>query len=125
MLVYKWVIKYNKKYYTIINNGAYRPFDNLNLSYYKKGKTIKKFINPYNLVSKEKIHKQRGFHRTGFHFWVDKKGERLEQYQKYMARRGKKINCTLKCYIRDKDILMKDSKRVIAKKFRILGEEDG
>lgn len=121
MVVYKWVIKKENKYFPIINNGGYTPFTNLDLGYYKKGKTIKNFINPYNLIKNTR--KQWGFHRTGYHFWIDNDKRQLKNYQKYMKRvTGRQINCILKCYIRLKDVIMKDSNRIITTKFRILGE---
>ena len=121
MIVYKWVVKKDNKYYPIINNGAYFPFNNIKLDYYIKGKTIKNYINPWNLTSFPK-RKTRGFHRPGYHFWKNKTEERIDNYQKCMSKYNKQINCTLKCYIRNKDIIMQDAQRLIAKKFRILEE---
>lgn len=122
MIVYKWVIKKEDKYFPIINNGAYSPFNDLDLGYYQKGKTIKNFINPYNLIPNRYFRQQR-FHRTGFHFWIDKNNCMLERYQNCMKRTlNRQINCTLKCYIRNKDIIMQNCDRIITKKFRILGE---
>ena len=124
MIMYKWVIKKRDKYFPIINNGAFRPFNNLNLRYYKKGNTIEGFINPYKLIKNGNRFKQRGFHRIGYHFWINKKGCRLQNYQLCMKRSmNNQINCILKCYVREKDIIMKSDSRVIAKKFRILSEE--
>ncbi len=124
MIVYKWVIKKGNKYLPLINNGAYYPFNNLDLGYYEKGRTVKEFINPYELIKNGNRYKQKGFHRIGYHFWSDKQGQRFNQYQKCMKRQmNKQINCILKCYIRDKDVIMKARGRVIAKKFRILREE--
>jgi len=123
MIVYKWVIKYGNKYYPIINNGAYKPFDDLPLDFYQKGNTIKNYINP-NLLIPNKYRRRFGhFHREGYHFWKNKEGLRIENYQKCMKRKGKQINCILKCYIRNKDIIIQDKNRLIAKKFRILGEK--
>ena len=122
MIVYKWVIKKKDKYYPIVNNGAYPPFNNLNLGYYKKGKTIKGFINPYQLIKNGNRFKQKKFHRIGFHFWTSPKGQRFESYQKCIQRSQKEINAILKCYIRQRDIILKDQNRVIAKKFRVLQE---
>ena len=122
MIVYKWVIKKKDKYYPIINNGAYSPFDNLNLGYYERGKTVEGFINPYQFIKNGDKYRQRGFHRTGFHFWTTPKGERFENYQKYMKRYNKNINCVLKCYVRQKDIIVKNHNRIIAKRFRVLNE---
>lgn len=120
MIVYKWVIKKNNKYFPIVNNGAYKPFQNLDLSFYEKGKTIKNFINPYKLILDGNEYKQKGFHRTGYHFWKQIDLKILERYNRCM--KTNKINCTLKCYIRHKDIIKEDENRIIAKKFRILGE---
>ena len=124
MIGYKWVIKDKDKYLPIINNGAFFPFNNLKLKHYEKGNTIKEFINPYQFLKNGERFKQRGFHRLGYHFWIFNNNDRLENYQHCMQRQTKKqINCVLKCYIRNKDIIMKDNKRFIAKKFRILKEE--
>lgn len=62
MICYKWVIKENNYYKPIINNGALRCAKNLKLSSYKKGKTIKDFININHPIGNR-------FHRSGFHFW--------------------------------------------------------
>lgn len=35
---------------------------------------------------------------------------------------GTEINCTLKCFISEKDIILQDNNQIIAKKFRILCE---
>ena len=122
MIVYKWILKYGEEYYPIINNGAYRPFDRLKLEPYKKGKTIKNFINPYEQTKNVNRYKQHNFHRAGYHFWRNNNNKYLDRYNQCMLRRGKKINCTLKCYIRNKDIILQDNERIIASKFRILGE---
>ncbi len=121
MIVYKWVIKKDKKYFPIINNGAFAPFDKLKLGYYKKGYTSKEFFNPYTYLPK-RTYKPRGFHRTGYHFWTKPKGQRFLYYQCSMKRLNKQINCILKCYVRNKDLILKDENRVIAKKFRVLNE---
>lgn len=123
MVLYKWVIKKDNKYFPVINNGAYPPFNDLDLGYYQKGKTIKNFINPYNLIPNRYFRKQKGFHRTRFHFWINKNNRMLKRYQNCMKQTmNKQINCILKCYIRIQDIIMQDNDRIIAKKFRILGE---
>lgn len=123
MIVYKWVIKKDNKYYPIINNGAYKPFTGLNLGYYIKGRTISNYINPFELIPLGNIYHQRDFHRTGFHFWNTLNNLPLERYNKTMKyHKNTEINCTLKCYIREKDIIKRDAYRTIAKKFRILEE---
>jgi len=123
MIVYKWVLKYGNKYCPIVNNGACPPFDKIDLKFYQKGKTYKDYIDPNLLLPEEKRHRHRNFHRPGYHFWKNLKNLPLERYNKCMIRRGKKINCTLKCYVREKDIIMQDSSRLIANRFRILEEE--
>jgi hypothetical protein len=123
MIAYKWVIKEDNKYYPIINNGAYRLFNNLDLGYYKKRNTIKEFINPYNLIRNGFKYRQFSFHRTGFHFWINNDKKYLNNYQRVMKfHKNKKINCILKCYVRKKDIILENEERLIANKFRILGE---
>jgi len=127
MIVYKWVIEKNNKFFPIINNGAFKLFNKLNLGYYTLGKTYKNFINPYLLLKDSYIHtkRQRSFHRTGYHFWIKKNNnEELKRYNLCMKRQtGKRINCILTCYIRNKDIIKISNNRVIAKKFRILKKE--
>ena len=121
MIVYKWVIKKHNQYYPIINNGAYKPFLNFQLQSYSKGITIKNAINPNNQLGL--VVRQHGFHRDGFHFWKYIDTKQLQQYNKCMKTLANtSINCTLKCFVRNKDIIMQDNQRVIAKKFRILQE---
>ena len=38
------------------------------------------------------------------------------------AHANQQINCTLKCFIRTKDIILENDEQIIAKRFRILGE---
>ncbi len=116
MIVYKWVIKENNYYKPIVNNGALHCANNMNLDNYKKGNTIKNFININHPIGNI-------FHRSGFHFWKKLTKERFEQYQRCMKNNlNKKINCTLKCYIQNKDVILQDKEKVIARKFRILCE---
>ena len=123
MIAYKWVIKKDKKYYPIVNNGAYRPFDDIDLGYYKKGNTVKNYIDPNKLINYKVNHNYNSFHRAGYHFWTKDNEKIRNKYNVIMKRRKNKIiNCILKCYIRKKDIIMADSNRVITKKFRILEE---
>ena len=116
MICYKWVIKEENYYKPIINNGAFYCAKNIKLDSYKIGKTIKNFIN----INHPKGNK---FNRSGFHFWKKPSKERFEQYERCMIKMmNTRINCTLKCYIRNKDIILQNGEQIIAKQFRILGE---
>lgn len=128
MIVYKWVIKEKNKFSPLINCGIFKPFDNIKLMCYEKGKTVKNYINPYEEISYIKkdgrMLNGSGFHMAGFHFWLSKNNERyLKQFDKCMNRLNKKVNCILTCLVREKDIIKKDDKRLIASKFRVLREE--
>lgn len=101
MICYKWVIKEKNYYKPIINNGAFKPANNIKLRNYKKGQTIN------GLVDVQKILRQRPsrvpFHRSGFHFWKDPTKDEMDRYNRCMKRaKNLNINCTLKCYIRQK-----------------------
>lgn len=124
MIAYKWVIKKGKEYRPIINNGAHSLFtrSNIKLKSYKKGNTIKHYIDLQE-VTNIKQHRQH-FNIPGFHFWTQPDPLEKERYQRCMKSvKGTNFNCTLKCFIREKDIILKDKNRIVAKKFRILGEE--
>ena len=122
MIVYKWVIKEKDFYKPIINNGAYRPANSLHLKNYKKGKTINNFIDVDNLLN-IKRRCSSIFHKPGFHFWKNPTLSDFNNFQRCMQHnRNQKINCTLRCYIRQKDIILENDNKIIAKKFRILGE---
>ncbi len=123
MIVYKWVIKEKDYYKPIINNGAYRPANNVRLDNYKKGKTIKDFIDIHNFLNNKSSSSKGNFHKKGFHFWKYSNHCEIENYQHCIEKnKGEKINCILKCYIRNKDIILEDDNRIIAKQFRIIGE---
>lgn len=116
MICYKWVIKEKDYYKPIVNNGALPCAKNIKLYYYKKGKTIKNFININHPIGNL-------FHRSGFHFWKNPSKERFKQYERCMVGiANTRINCTLKCFVRNKDIILQNDEQIIAKQFRILGE---
>lgn len=123
MIVYKWVIKNGKEYQPILNNGAHCLITraNIKLKFYKKGNTIKNFIDVQKVLNIRQ--KLPGFNVAGFHFWTEPESLEKDRYQHCMKSiSGTQINCTLKCFVRKKDIILKDKQRLIAKKFRILGE---
>ncbi len=116
MIVYKWVIKENNYYKPIVNNGALSCALDINLPFYQKGKTIKDFININHPIGHR-------FHRSGFHFWKKPTNRRFKFFNHCMWKMKKtKINCTLKCFVSEKDIILQDNNQMIAKKFRILCE---
>ena len=116
MICYKWVIKEKDYYKPIVNNGAMVGAKNVILKSYIIGKTIKNFININNPKNNE-------FNRSGFHFWKNPSKEKFAQYERCMIKMmNTRINCTLKCYIRNKDIILQNGEQIIAKQFRILGE---
>lgn len=123
MIVYKWVIKKRNKYFPIINNGAAVGilWRDIELNPYKKGNTIKDYIDPHKL--NRGVKNGYDFDIPGFHFWKKIDNETKERYQRCMkSLRKKQINCTLKCFIRKKDIIKENKYRIVAKQFRILGE---
>lgn len=125
MIAYKWVIKKGNKFYPIVNNGAYYPFNNLDLGYYEKGNIIEKFINPWDLIKRKTIKPDYdSFHRAGFHFWIRKNNpNKLKSFRNCMKRYNKTINCILTCKIEKSDIVIQDNHRLIANKFKIITEE--
>jgi len=123
LIVYKWVIKKDNKYYPIINNGAYFLFNDLDLGFYEIGKIYDKYINPWELIRNNPRRQYNKFHRPGFHFWKQQNNSQLEGYQKCMKRiKNQFINCTLKCRIRLDDIIVENTERVVCERFQILGE---
>lgn len=123
MIVYKWVIKENNYYKPIINHGALINAYEIELPVYIKGNTIKNFIDVRKILGHRISKCDSKFHRKGFHFWKKPLLRDFEQYNRVMWQLQRtKINCTLKCYIRNKDIILQDNNKLIAKKFRILGE---
>ena len=123
MIVYKWVIKKRNEYHPIINNGGHAGYfwRDKGLKPYEKGHTIKNYIDPHKL--NRGIRQGYDFDIPGFHFWRTIDNKTKERYQRCMKSiKGTQINCTLKCFIREKDIIKKDNQRIIAKQFRILGE---
>ncbi len=127
MIVYKWVIKENNYYKPIVNNGAIacRGSKDIKLPYYFKGKTISGYIDILKILNIK--HNHNPFHRSGFHFWKNMNDffypYRLKSYQNCMKNYAKtKINCVLKCYVREKDIILQNDEQIIAKQFRILYE---
>lgn len=121
MIVYKWVIKEKNYFKPIINNGAYKPANDIDLPSYRKGKTIKNFINVEQLTEHPK--EASRWHIPGFHFWIEQKIKHFKMFNSCMQRcKNTKINCVLKCFVRQKDIILKGDNRIVAKSFRILGE---
>ena len=122
MICYKWVIKEKNYYKPIVNNGALVCAKNIKLCSYRIGKIIKDFIDIYKLLNPMQQSRSK-FNRSGFHFWKNPTKERFNQYERCMINvANTKINCTLKCFIRNKDIILENNEQIIAKKFRILGE---
>ncbi len=122
MICYKWVIKEEDFYKPIVNNGGMHGAKNAKLKSYKRGKTINNFIDIHKLCNINQGKRSR-FNIPGFHFWKNPTRQKFEQYERCMKQvSNTKINCTLKCFIRTKDIILGNDEQIIAKQFRILGE---
>lgn len=123
MLVYKWVIKKDDKYYSLRNFGIdsgkiynYKPYY-IGASYITSCSVRKgfsdKIYNIYNGLTKF----------SGFHFWKKKSNKELNRWNKFLYRNDKPIiNAILKCEIREQDIFKENDYQIVAKKFKVLEE---
>lgn len=120
MIVYKWVIRKNKKYCSLMNFGIYPP-KCLNIAPYEIGKIYISDLK--NRLCYTRIW-ANSFHRPGFHFWKKPIGDgRLNQYNRCLSKnKPQEINAILKCEIKKKDIIIQDEERIVVKKFKVLEE---
>jgi len=117
MIVYKWVIKQNNRFYSLMNYGinswrlpiSLAPYciNNIYSDYQNYGERL---TNP--------------FEKKGFHFWKNPEGEFLGmklKWNNYLQKRNQpKINAILLCEININDIIKENDIRVIAKKFKVI-----
>jgi len=128
MIVYKWVHKKGKKYYSLLNYGFLSLSKKIitNQAPYEIGKY---YIN--DEVETEKLRKRflelnrkiPHYLKTGFYFWKNncKINFRIKERMKQL---GGDINAVLKCKIKKEDILSfeRGNSVIRVKRFKILKE---
>ncbi len=119
MIGYKWTIKKDNKYFSLMNFRIYASLGNVNCQPYELYKTYSNYI-----VNLRPTILQKGSNIAGFHFWKKPKINNFwEQYNRHLKYyRQPEINAILKCKINKEDILYEDENRIVAKKFIVLEE---
>jgi len=132
MIVYKWVNKIGDKYYSLMNYG----FCSMSKKYlttqlpYEIGKTYiddgkqcellkQQYYNNSSFIRKNKWYPEHL--QPGFYFWSKLK-EIDENRRKRMYKLDAKNIVTLKCEIKENDILPYPFNCIRAKKFKVLKE---
>lgn len=118
MKVYKWCIKKDSKYYSLINYDIYHYRIKKKYPPYEIGKI---YDNP---DKSQEGYYSKGTNISGFHFWKEPLNERFfSQYNRCLINcKQLKINAILECEINEKDIISQNGNHIVSKKFKILNE---
>ena len=119
MIAYKWTIKKDNKYFSLMNFNIYPSLKNLQCKPYELNKIYSDYIKdlrPINL--------QHNLNIAGFHFWKEpKSGHLWKRFNNCLNHyKQPEINAILKCRINNEDIIIEDKERIVAKRFKILEE---
>lgn len=128
MIVYKWCIKIQDKYYPLVNFKIHPGIETTQPPY-----EINKNYDHYIDLLKEKYEKCPYLYRSvlnqaGFHFFKNPKPKLTWKQYNHCLERSKqpRINSILKCEIKRKDIIGEDirleAKELVARKFKVLKE---
>ncbi len=114
MVCYKWVIKKNKEYYSLMNFGINTWAPKLNLNPYILN-TL--YTNPKDFLFRKRQPTQASFEIKGYHFWKTETNRFLECWNRFLDyhRNSPPINCILECEV--ESIIKEDNMRCIANKF--------
>jgi hypothetical protein len=129
MIAYKWVIKQNKKYYSLISYGIDCWLQTVPIINYKLNNTYSTFIDFDKdriktdiLIEKLKC-KDYCEHTAGFHFWKtpNTNSREFKRYCSFLqCHKNVTINCILKCEV--EAIIKENDFRLVAGKFTVLEE---
>ncbi len=119
MIAYKWVIKKDNSYFSLIGFGIHPGIKNSFKYFYELNKT---YFNYNNNLRNKRFQKRLNI--AGFHFWkYPKLEDKWKRYNKCLKHyNNPKINAILKCEINNENILDQDNEHIVANKFKILKE---